>query len=457
LFRNSKKLHFIGIGGIGMSGIAEILLNMGYEISGSDLNESEQTRRLKELGAQVFQGHFPSNIKDYHVVVTSTAIDPNNPELIEARKRNIPIIHRSEMLAELVRLKHGIGVAGTHGKTTTSSMLAYLLFHGGVNPTAVIGGKVLNFGSNARVGEGKYIVFEADESDGSFIKLLPSIGIVTNIDADHLDHYKYFNNVKEAFIEYINNIPFYGYSVLCIDDPVVREILPRIERPYVTYGFTDDADLRAVNVRLEESCMKFEAVQGEGSLGEFSITSLGNHNVLNALSVIAVALDLQVPLEQIREGLAAFQGVGRRFERIGEEKGVLVIDDYGHHPTEIRATLAALKKLDRRLLVIFQPHRYSRTELLWDEFGQSFANADEIFLAEIYPAGEKPVEGISSSLIAESIEKHENRKATVIEKFEDIPDVIAKSAQKGDVIVTLGAGDIYKSGRLIIEKIKEVL
>ncbi len=457
MFRNSKKLHFIGIGGIGMSGIAEILINLGYEISGSDLSESEQTRRLKDLGATVFQGHFPSNIKDYHVVVTSTAIDPNNPELIEARKRNIPIIHRSEMLAELIRLKHGIGVAGTHGKTTTSSMLAYLLYHCDINPTAVIGGKVLNFGSNARVGEGEYIVFEADESDGSFLKLLPSIAIVTNIDADHLDHYKYFNNVKEAFVEYMNNIPFYGYSVLCIDDPVVRELLPRVERPYVTYGFSDDADLRAVNARLENQSMKFEVVQGEGSMGEFEITSLGNHNVLNALSVIAVAIDLGVSVDSIREGLAAFQGVGRRFERIGEEKDILVIDDYGHHPTEIRATLAALKKLDRRLLVIFQPHRYSRTELLWDEFGQSFANADEIFLTEIYPAGEKPIEGISTSLIVESIQKHENRNAVIIEKFEDIPEVIAKSSRKGDVIVTLGAGDIYKSGRLILERLKEVV
>lgn len=456
MFRNSKKLHFIGIGGIGMSGIAEILINLGYEVSGSDLSESEQTRRLREMGATVYQGHFPSNIEDYHVVVTSTAIDPTNPELIEARKRNIPIIHRSEMLAELVRLKHGIGVAGTHGKTTTSSMLAYLLDHGKINPTAVIGGKVLNFGSNARVGEGEYIVFEADESDGSFLKLLPSIAIVTNIDADHLDHYKYFNNVKEAFVEYMNNIPFYGYSVLCIDDPVVRELLPRVERPYITYGFSDDADLQAVNVRLEKGRMKFEAIQGEGSMGEFEITSLGNHNVLNALSVIAVAIDLGMPLEAIREGLASFQGVGRRFERIGEENDILVIDDYGHHPTEIRATLAALKKLERRLLVIFQPHRYSRTELLWDEFGQSFANADLVFLTEIYPAGEKPIKGVTSSLIAESIEKHENRKAVIIEKFEEIPDVVAESARKGDVIVTLGAGDIYKSGRLILERVKEV-
>jgi len=454
LFRNSKKMHFVGIGGIGMSGIAEILINLGYDVSGSDLRESEQTKRLKEMGAVVYIGHGASNIQDYHVVVTSTAIDFSNPEIIEARKRRIPIIHRSEMLAELVRLKHGIGVAGTHGKTTTSSMLAYLLYHGGINPTAIIGGKVLNFGSNAYTGKGEYIVFEADESDGSFLKLLPTIGIVTNIDADHLDHYKYFNNVKEAFLQYINSIPFYGYSVLCTDDVIVREILPRVERPYITYGFSDDTDFRAANIRLEDGMMKYSAFYRDKPLGEFGITSLGNHNVLNSLSVIAVALELGLSENVIREGLMAFQGVGRRFERIGEEKDVLVIDDYGHHPTEIRATLAALKKLDRRLLVIFQPHRFTRTELLWDEFGQSFANADVIFFTEIYPAGEKPIDGVSSNLIKDAVIKHESREPVIIPKFEDIPATILKHVRRGDIIVTLGAGDIYKAGKMILDELK---
>jgi len=447
-------MHFIGIGGIGMSGIAEILINLGYEVSGSDLRESEQTKRLESLGATVFVGHGPSNIKDYNVVVTSTAIDQSNSELIEAKKRNIPIIHRSEMLAELVRLKHGIGVAGTHGKTTTSSMLAYLLYHGGINPTAVIGGKVLNFGSNARTGEGEYIVFEADESDGTFLKLLPSIAIVTNIDADHLDHYKYFNNIKEAFLEYINNIPFYGYSVLCIDDVTIRELLPRIERPYITYGFAEGADFRATDVRIDNCVMKFNCLYRGELLGEFETVQLGNHNVLNSLSVIAVALDLGLEVETIQKGMAKFQGIGRRFERIGEEKGIMVIDDYGHHPTEIRATLSALKKLNRNLIVVFQPHRYTRTELLWDEFGQSFANADQVYLSEIYPAGEDPIEGVTSSLISESIKKHEGRDAVVIPKFEDISSIIAENAKEGDLIVTLGAGDIYKVGRQIIDKLK---
>lgn len=454
MFRKSKKMHFIGIGGIGMSGIAEILMNLGYEVSGSDLKSSEQTMRLESRGAKIFIGHFPSNITDYHVVVTSSAIDYSNPEIIEARKRNIPIIHRSEMLAELVRLKHGIGVAGTHGKTTTSSMLASVLNDGGMNPTAVIGGKVFNFGSNARVGEGEYIVFEADESDGSFLKLLPSIAIVTNIDADHLDHYKYFEAVKDAFLTYINNIPFYGYSVLCLDDNIIRELLPRVERPFYTYGFNEDADFTAHNVRMENGKTCFICNYKKEPVGEFELSQLGNHNVLNSLSVIAVALELGLKYEAIRDGLKNFEGVGRRLERIGEKNGILVMDDYGHHPTEIRATLSALKSLGRRIVVIFQPHRYSRTELLWDEFGQSFAHADEVFLADIYPAGEDPIDGVSTELICQAVKKHENREAHHVPKFEDIAASVLEVLKKGDVVITLGAGDIHKIGPAILELIK---
>jgi len=454
LFRKSKKMHFIGIGGIGMSGIAEILINLGYEVSGSDLKSSEQTKRLESLGAKVFLGHFPSNITDYHVVVTSSAIDLSNPEIIEAKKRNIPIIHRSEMLAELVRLKHGIGVAGTHGKTTTSSMLASVLSDGGMNPTAVIGGKVFNFGSNARAGEGQYIVFEADESDGSFLKLLPSIAIVTNIDADHLDHYKYFEAVKDAFLTYINNIPFYGYSVLCTDDNVIKDLLPRIDRPYYTYGFNDEADFTAHNVRMENGKTCFTCNYKKKPVGDFILSQLGNHNVLNSLSVIAVALELGLKYEEIRDGLKNFEGVGRRLEKIGEKNGILVMDDYGHHPTEIRATLSALKNLGRRIVVIFQPHRYTRTELLWDDFGQSFAHADEVFMADIYPAGEDPIDGVSTELICGSVKKHENREAVLIRKFEDIAPAVVKVLKKGDVVITLGAGDIHKAGPMILDLIK---
>lgn len=436
-----------------MSGIAEILVNLGYEVSGSDLKPSEQTKRLESKGVTVYMGHLPSNIKDYHVVVTSSAIDPTNPEIIEARKRKIPIIHRSEMLAELVRLKHGIGIAGTHGKTTTSSMLASVLFDAGIKPTAIIGGKVLNFGSNAKAGEGKYIVFEADESDGTFLNLLPSIGIVTNIDADHLDHYKYFEGLKDAFLAYINHIPFYGYSVLCLDDSVIRELLPRIERPYYTYGFSEDADFTAFNVEMKNGFTCFSCKYRGEVVGDFKLALLGRHNVSNALAVIAVALELGLTYEDLRLGLENFRGVGRRLEKIGEKDGITVYDDYGHHPTEIRATLSALKNLGKRIVVIFQPHRYSRTELLADEFGQAFANADDVFFTEIYPAGEEPIEGVSSDIINKAMLKHEGREAFIIEKFEDIPSAVRTSLRSGDIVLTLGAGDIYKAGQMILDEI----
>ncbi len=455
MFRKSNRMHFIGIGGIGMSGIAEILINLGYEVSGSDLRESEQTRRLQTLGAKIFVGHFPSNIHDYSVVVTSSAISPNNPEIIEAKSRKIPIIHRSEMLAELVRLKYGIGVAGTHGKTTTSSLLACVLYSGGINPTAVIGGKVLNFGSNAKIGQGDYIVFEADESDGSFLKLLPSIALVTNIDADHLDHYKYFEGLKDAFLQYINHVPFYGFSVLCIDDTTVAELLPRVERPFVTYGFSEHADFRAGDVRLENGKTRYNCWYRNDLLGEVELGIMGRHNVLNSLAVVAVALDLGLSFKTIRKGIAEFRGVGRRMEKIGEEKGIMVMDDYGHHPTEIRATLEALKCLGRRSVVVFQPHRYSRTQMLWDEFGKAFANADELYLTEIYPAGEEPIEGVNSELIRGAILKHNGRDVRVVSRFEEIPSAVVKNLRHGDIVLTLGAGDVYKLGPQILKTIRE--
>jgi UDP-N-acetylmuramate--alanine ligase len=449
-------MHFIGIGGVGMSGIAEILINLGYEVSGSDLKKSVITEKLRSKGAKIYIGHSADNIKDYNVVVTSSAIDLNNPEIIESKKRKISIIHRSEMLAELVRLKHGIGVAGTHGKTTTSSILSWLLSFGDLNPTAVIGGEVLNFGSNARVGEGEYIVFEADESDGTFLNLLPSIGIVTNIDADHLDHYKYFENIKRAFLEYINNIPFYGYSVLCLDDYSIKELLPEIERPFYTYGFSLEADFRASDVEVADGYTKFKCFYQNNFLGDFRTSLLGNHNVLNSLGAIAVAFELGLSVEKIQKGLDFFQGVGRRIEKIGEEKEILVVDDYGHHPTEIRETLSALKKMGRRLLVIFQPHRYSRTKLLCDEFGQSFSEADLLFLTEIYPAGEIQPLGVSASLLKKAIKKHGKREVPIIKKGQDIAKEVLAEARRGDLILTLGAGDIYKQGQILIEEIKKI-
>ncbi len=447
-------MHFIGIGGIGMSGIAEILINLGYKVSGSDLAESEQTRRLASLGARIFIGHAADNMNDYHVVVTSSAIAPENPELLEARKRGIPVIHRSEMLSHLVRMKHGIGVAGTHGKTTITSMLSYLLWHGGFNPTAVVGGKVLDFKSNARVGEGEYMVFEADESDGSFLKLLPCIGIVSNIDADHLDHYKYFQGLKDAFLTYINTIPFYGYSVLCADDPTVRELLPLVERPHYTYGLSEDADFRATDIAMEGGMMRFRCLYKNGPLGVFALRQLGNHNVVNSLSAIAVAQELGMDVETIAGGLREFRGVHRRLELVGEAGGVAVYDDYGHHPTEIRATLEALKSLGRRIVVVFQPHRYSRTRMLCEEFGQCFAGADLLYMTEIYPAGEQPIEGVSSRLILDSLERHEGREAILIGSSGEIASTVVPVLRGDDIVLTLGAGDIYKFGPYILEEIK---
>jgi UDP-N-acetylmuramate--alanine ligase len=455
VFRKSRKMHFIGIGGAGMCGIAEILINLGYEVSGSDLKESDTTRRLAEMGAKIFIGHYPSNIGDYSVVITSTAVNLlTNPEVIEARSRKIPVIHRSEMLSELVRLKYGIGVAGTHGKTTTSSMMAHVMWHAGQNPTSVIGGKVLNFGSNARAGEGEYLVFEADESDGSFLKLLPAITVVTNIDADHLDHYKYFEGIKDAFLQYMNNIPFYGYSVICIDDPVVAELLPKIERPYVTYGFREESDFRAANLHLDGET-SFDCYYKDKKLGRITMQLLGRHNVLNALSVVAVASELEIPFAVIADALADFKGVGRRLELIGEADGITILDDYGHHPTEIRATLDALRTKGRRIAAVFQPHRYSRTQHLAEDFGKCFGGADLLFLTEIYPAGEAPIEGVSSRLIADAVERSDGRTVTVIPRFEDIAPTIAKSLKKGDILVTLGAGDITKAGPLVLEELKK--
>jgi UDP-N-acetylmuramate--alanine ligase len=455
LFRNSEKIHFLGIGGAGMSAIAEVLISLGFKVSGSDIQESGTTKRLASLGAKIFIGHSPSNMGDYDVVVTSSAIGADNPELLEAKKKRIPVIHRSEMLAELVRQKQGIGVAGTHGKTTTSSLLSYVLHCGGLNPTAIIGGKVLNFDSNAKSGNGDYIVFEADESDGSFLRLMPVIAIVTNIDSDHMDYYKNFDELKNAFLKYINNVPFYGYSVLCKDDHVLAGLLPEIEKPYKTYGFSDSADIFAANVQYCNNKTIFDCYYKNKKLGSVETAHLGAHNVLNSLAVAGVSLELGVNFNIIKNAIKDFKGVGRRIEKIGEENGVLVLDDYGHHPTEIKATLKALKSMGRRIVVIFQPHRYSRTQLLYEDFGSAFEDADAVMLTEIYSAGEEPINGVSSLLIKDSIEKQNGKKVSIISDLENIPESVIKVAKKGDVILTLGAGDIYKTGPMILEELKK--
>lgn len=450
MFGKTKKFHFIGIGGIGMSGIAEILLNMGYHISGSDLHNGEIVKRLSNKGANIRIGHSATNILDQDVVITSTAIIGSNPELVEANKRGMPVIHRSEMLAELVGMKIGIGVAGTHGKTTVSSIIAHLLTETGLNPTSVIGGQVFNFGSNAKAGRGKYLVFEADESDGTFLKFFPFIGVITNIDADHMDHYRSFHHLKESFLTYANQVPFYGKALLCYEDPTVREILPKIKKPYMTYGFSENADLRGEIKELKGDYSSFTCFYKGDELGQTKIKLLGKHNVLNALAAIGVALELDINLEDALKSLETFQGVGRRMEHIAEVRGIDIYDDYGHHPTEVKATLEALSKKGRRILTIFQPHRYSRTQDLYKDFGSAFADSYELFLLEIYPAGEEPIKGVSSRLILDAVKEYgKPDNVSLFEKWEDLLREVTNRAASGDLILTLGAGDVTRLSKEI--------
>src|SRR6266540_3354220 len=389
VLRKIQHIHFVGIGGSGMSGIAEVLLNLGYTVSGSDLRRSSVTDRLVSLGARFAEGHAAVRLRGAHVVVTSTAARPDNPEVLEARRAGVPVIPRAEMLAELMRLKYGVAVAGSHGKTTTTSMVAMVLDRGGLDPTVVVGGRLAVLGSGARLGRGDFMVAEADESDRSFLNLSPTIAIVTNIDREHLDTYKDLADVQEAFLGFLNKVPFYGAGVVCLDDGPIQDILPRVERRIVTYGLSPQAQVSARDVRLRPSGAAYLASAGERTLGEIELDVPGAHNVLNSLAAVAVGLELAVPFESIRQGLAAFTGVDRRFQIRGEAGGVLVVDDYGHHPTEIRATLETLRGRagSRRTVVLFQPHRYTRTQHLWDEFCRAFHLADLLFLVDIYPAG----------------------------------------------------------------------
>lgn len=454
MFGKTKKFHFIGIGGIGMSGIAEILLNLGYEISGSDLHDSDLIKRLQKMGAEINVGHSSGNIHDQDVIISSSAIPKANPELIEAHKRNIPVIHRSEMLAELVRMKMGLGVAGTHGKTTTSSIVAHMLTQAGLNPTSVIGGQVFNLGSNATIGAGDYLVFEADESDGSFLNFYPFLSIMTNIDADHMDHYRSFANLKDAFIQYANQVPFYGKNILCYEDPTIREILPEIKKPFMTYGFSGKADLYAEITELHGDYSRFRCVFQGQDLGLAEIPILGRHNILNSLAAIAMGIELDIDISTLFAALKSFKGVGRRMEHIGEVGGIDIYDDYGHHPTEIKATLRALSQKGRRILTVFQPHRFSRTKDLYEDFATSFKDTDVLFLMAIYPAGEEPIEGVSSELIANTIYKYGKPEQFTFEpRWEDLLKKIVETVKTGDIILTLGAGDVTKLSREIARRL----
>lgn len=446
-------IHFVGIGGIGMSGIAEVLLNLGYRVSGSDLRDSETTRRLQAQGARLRTGPHAAESLDLcegevAVVVISSAVRPTNPEVLEARRRGVPVIPRAEMLAELMRMKFGIAVAGSHGKTTTTSLLATLLSQAGLDPTAVIGGKLPQLGSNARLGQTEYLVAEADESDGSFLHLSPTVAVVTNIDPEHLDHYGTFARLSDTFVQFINKVPFYGLAVLCLDHEHVQALLPQVQKRYVTYGLSPLSDYRATDLHFSGLRSRFRALHRGRPLGEVELALPGQHNVLNALAVLAVSDFLGVPFEVYQKALADFAGVGRRFTVRGEAGGVMVVDDYGHHPAEIRATLAGARAGfgDRRLIVAFQPHRYSRTRDLMGEFACSFNEAEVVVVTDIYPAGEEPIEGVSADRLSRLMREHGHRGVRYVPRRAQVAEVLMQVAQQGDIVITLGAGDISQTG-----------
>ncbi len=453
MYGKIEKIHFVGIGGIGMSGIAEVLLNLGYKVSGSDLRVSENTERLAGLGAEISIGHHAENLQSVDVVVISSAVHDENPEVVEAKRLHVPVIPRAEMLAELMRMKFGIAIAGTHGKTTTTSMAASILGYAGIDPTIVIGGKLNAIGTNARLGQGKFLVAEADESDGSFLVLSPTIAVVTNIDADHLDHYSGIEEIKATFVKFINKVPFYGLSVLCLDDPNIRAILPLVKKRYLTYGLSAQADIRATHVRHDGFTTTFVAHYKGYRLGEITFPMPGPHNVLNAMACIAVALELDVPFAAVQEGFARFSGVGRRFQVKGEPGGVMVVDDYGHHPAEIRATLAAARQgwPERRVVAVFQPHRYTRTHELFSDFVAAFSDADILILTDVYAAGEEPIQGATSERLAKELRSHGQKDVTWIADREAIPAQLAGIVREGDIVITLGAGNIWQQGEALVK------
>ena len=449
-----RSIHFVGIGGIGMSGIAEVLLAHGFQVSGSDVRESDTLARLRTLGAEVQVGHRAENLTHADVVVFSSAVKKENPELVVARERNVPVIPRAEMLAELMRLKDGIAIAGSHGKTTTTSLVATVLREAGLDPTVIIGGKLNALGTNAARGAGDLLVAEADESDGSFLHLSPTIAAITNIDAEHLDHYGDHAAVKDAFVSFANRVPFYGVVVACLDHPHVQDILPRIDKRIATYGLAAQADYRAKNPQVKGLTTSFEVLRRGEKLGTFEVRMPGIHNVLNALATIAIADELTVDLAQVKQSLASFTGVQRRFTIIGEHNGITIVDDYGHHPAEVQATLeAAQRAYGRRLLVAFQPHRYSRTHHCFDELTRAFNRADALFLTDVYAAGEEPIEGADSAHLAQAIRSHGHRDVTHVPDVLQLAEVLAERAHPGDVIVTMGAGNITRVGPELLQRL----
>ena len=458
MFRHVRHVHFIGIGGIGMSGIAEVLCNLGFNVSGSDLKKSRNTDRLELFGAKVYEGHGAENVGDADVVVYSSAVKSDNPEVVEAKSRSIPVIPRAEMLAELMTLKpYSVAIAGSHGKTTTTSMVATILGHAGVDPTTIVGGVVDTLGSNARLGQSDWFVTEADESDRSFLMLSPTVALVTNVDREHMDSYKGMEDVMQCFMDFVNKVPFYGAAILCLDDPNVQAIIPHIKRRRVTYGFSAQADVSAHNISYNDSFgSTFTVWKGAEVLGEIYLPVPGKHNVYNALGATAIALELDVEFEMIAGAFKVFKNANRRFQFKGEAKGVTVVDDYGHHPTEILATLSAARNGSggRRTVVIFQPHRYTRTLDLMDDFARSFNNADVLFLTDIYAASEPPIEGITSEILTAKIKQYGHKNVQYIGDIESAAEKVSEQLREGDLVITLGAGSVTKLSEQILEILK---
>ena len=456
MFKSIKKIHFVGIGGIGMSGIAEILINQGFEVSGSDLHLTEVTKRLEELGARIYEGHSQENVKDADVLVYSSAVIPDNPEVRAAADKNIPIIKRAEMLAETMRMQYGIGIAGTHGKTTTTSMVGLTLTEGGTDPTIIVGGKLSGLGgTNARLGNGEFIVVEADEFDRTFLKLTPTIAAITTLESEHLDTYKDLDDIKTAFIEFANKVPFYGFVVICLDEPALQDIIPSINKTIFTYGTTAQADVRAVDIEFEGFSSKYNVIYKQKELGQVKLNIPGVHYVKNSLVAVTIGMELGIDFKIIKKALEKFTGVYRRFET-KYKNDILVLDDYAHHPTETSATLAGIRAAwDRRLVVVFQPHLYSRTKDFYQDFGRSFLNSDIFICTDIYPAREKPIEGITGEMIAKITKKYGHKNVMYVPDKKDIPKKLMELKKKDDIIVTMGAGDIWKYGEKFVELLKE--
>lgn len=457
VFGRTKHIHMVGIGGIGMSGMAEILIQRGYKVTGSDGASNETTDRLKELGATIYQGHAPENIEGADVVVYTSAVKATeNEETKAALENRIPTIKRAEMLAELMKMKFGIGVAGTHGKTTTTTMIGHVTQDGNYDPTIMVGGKVHSFDkTNAVVGKGDVIVVEADEFDRTFLRLTPSIAIITNIEAEHLDIYDDLEDVKGAFIDYANKVPFYGAVIVCLDDPNVRSILPDLEKRIISYGLSPQAQVRAVDIQMNQFTSTFTVMNDDQKLGVITLKAPGDHNVKNALAAVATGIELNIDFKLIKQGLERYQGVFRRFQKKAEEQGVMVIDDYAHHPTEVAATLNAARKgwPDRRIVAVFQPHLYSRTQDLYKEFGLSFSDAEVLVITDVYPSREKPIEGVTGKLISDTAEQYGHKNVIYVEDKADVTNTLKEISKSGDIIITMGAGDIYKYGEEFVNEL----